>query len=152
MMDELLFYLYLWFFLRPWAYLTLLMGVSKVLKFYSGSVSPSSLHFLIRFLGSLQYISEVRQDFLGDLTTSGLVAALTSQIYMPRSIRWPFRISQGGGFVLPRWMLNLLPRWRAMVELLLLRPKAGVALVEALVRLTDATLTQIHAHMRICRS
>ena len=39
MMDELLFYLYLWFFLRPWAYLTLLIGVSKVLKFYSGLLS-----------------------------------------------------------------------------------------------------------------
>ena len=33
--DELLFYLYLYFFLRPWAYLTLLMGVRKVLKFFT---------------------------------------------------------------------------------------------------------------------
>ena len=120
MMDELLFYLYLWFFLRPWAYLTHLMGVSTVLKFYSGSPSPSSLHLLIQFLCSLQYIFKVRQDFLGDLTTSGLVAALTCQLFIPRSLRWPSIISlysildvlclQGGG---RWWSCSCFAQWPA---------------------------------------
>ena len=50
MMDELLFYLYLWFFLRPWAHITLLLGVSKVSKFYSASLS-SGLTVYNTFLG-----------------------------------------------------------------------------------------------------
>ena len=45
--DELLFHLYLWCLLRPCTHLTLLIGVSKELKSYSGPLSSSSIHFLI---------------------------------------------------------------------------------------------------------